>query len=194
MTVGARYDAASDAALLAGFPFPHTLDLTVSLRTDLLTWSVTLTATGDVAVPVSFGWHPYLRLPGIPRDGLGADAPARSRGAARRAQHPDRADAPGAVHRRARSGTGRSTISSRCWPIRRSSCSPAAAARCGCDSTRATAAPRCTPRRAADFICFEPMTAATDALRRGGAGLRLVAPGDALTASWSLLVEGRPGA
>ena len=48
--------------------------------------------------------------------------------------------------------------------------------------------------RGADFICFEPMTAATDALRRGGAGLRLVAPGEALTARWSLLVEGRPGA
>ena len=39
----------------------------MSLRSDLLTWSVTLTATGDVPVPVSFGWHPYLRLPGVPR-------------------------------------------------------------------------------------------------------------------------------
>ena len=46
----------------------------------------------------------------------------------------------------------------------------------------------------ADFICFEPMTAPTDALRRGGTGLRVVEPGEAFTARWSLLVEGRPGA
>jgi galactose mutarotase-like enzyme len=45
----------------------------------------------------------------------------------------------------------------------------------------------------APFICFEPMTAATDALRRGGAGLRLVSPGESHTARWSLLVEGSPG-
>ena len=45
----------------------------------------------------------------------------------------------------------------------------------------------------ADFICFEPMTSPTDALRRGGASLQVVEPGEALTARWSLLVEGRPG-
>ncbi len=46
----------------------------------------------------------------------------------------------------------------------------------------------------ADFICFEPMTAPTDALRRGGSALRLVGPGEDFTTRWSLLVEGRPGA
>ena len=29
--------------------------------------TTTLAATGDRPVPVAFGWHPYLRLPGAPR-------------------------------------------------------------------------------------------------------------------------------
>jgi aldose 1-epimerase len=39
----------------------------------------------------------------------------------------------------------------------------------------------------ASFICFEPMTAPTNALR-SGAGLRLVEPGDAFTAAFSIAV------
>jgi galactose mutarotase-like enzyme len=38
------------------------------------------------------------------------------------------------------------------------------------------------------FICFEPMTAPTNALR-SGAGLRHVAPGDAFTATFSIAVR-----
>ena len=54
-----------------------------------LTFELTLTATGDVAVPVSFGWHPYLRLPGVPRAGVG-DPRCRScaRGCSTRASIP----------------------------------------------------------------------------------------------------------
>jgi galactose mutarotase-like enzyme len=39
----------------------------------------------------------------------------------------------------------------------------------------------------ASFICFEPMTAPTNALR-SGAGLRLVEPADAFTAAFSIAV------
>ena len=39
----------------------------------------------------------------------------------------------------------------------------------------------------ADFICFEPMTAPTNALR-SGVGLRLVEAGDAFTAAFSIAV------
>ncbi len=54
-------------ALLALFPFPHELTIEVVLRPGTLDLTVELRPTGEVAVPVSFGWHPYLRLPGTPR-------------------------------------------------------------------------------------------------------------------------------
>ena len=67
----ARIDATLDAAdvdgLLEAFPFPHRLELQIELRPELLGISTTLSATGDVAVPVAFGWHPYLQLPPAPR-------------------------------------------------------------------------------------------------------------------------------
>src|SRR5262245_58482799 len=53
--------------LLAVFPFPHRLDLVVTLRPDGLTFETALTAAPGSAVPVSFGFHPYLGLPGVAR-------------------------------------------------------------------------------------------------------------------------------
>ena len=54
--------------LLAVFPFPHRLELTVTLRPGGLTFETTLTAASDGPVPVSFGFHPYLGLPELPRE------------------------------------------------------------------------------------------------------------------------------
>jgi len=53
--------------LLAIFPFPHRLEMTVALDPNNLTIETTLVAGADGPVPVSFGFHPYLRLPGLPR-------------------------------------------------------------------------------------------------------------------------------
>jgi aldose 1-epimerase len=41
--------------------------------------------------------------------------------------------------------------------------------------------------RAGQFICFEPMTAPTNALRSGD-GLRVLAPGERFTAGFSIAV------
>ena len=68
-----------DPALLEAFPFPHEVHLDVTLRDDALVVGTTLAATGDVAVPVSFGFHPYLRLPGVPREQWMVDLPVRER-------------------------------------------------------------------------------------------------------------------
>jgi galactose mutarotase-like enzyme len=191
--VGAHYDAAGDEALLAGFPFPHTLDLTVSLRTDLVTFTLTLTATGDVPVPVSFGWHPYLRLPGVPRAEWELTLPlvrealldARSLPTGQTRPAPFTAGALGE-----RSFDDLFTVLAD--PPEFVLAGGGGALRLRFEDGYRCAQVYSPP--GADFICFEPMTAPTDALRRGGAGLRVVAPGDELTASWSLLVEGRPGA
>jgi galactose mutarotase-like enzyme len=53
--------------LLLVFPFRHRLELTASLAPGALTLETTLVADGDNPVPVGFGFHPYLRLPGLPR-------------------------------------------------------------------------------------------------------------------------------
>jgi galactose mutarotase-like enzyme len=63
----AELDFASDRALLAAFPFPHVLGLDVRLAEGALEIATTVAAAGAEPVPVAFGWHPYLRLPGVPR-------------------------------------------------------------------------------------------------------------------------------
>ena len=53
------------APLLAAFPFPHHLEVEARLEDRTLTVDTRLRA--DEPVPISFGWHPYLTLPGVPR-------------------------------------------------------------------------------------------------------------------------------
>jgi galactose mutarotase-like enzyme len=77
--LSAVFDFAGDPALLAAFPFPHTLALDVELRGATLSISTTLRPTAELAVPVSFGFHPYLQLPGVDRAAWHIEAPVRRR-------------------------------------------------------------------------------------------------------------------
>ena len=58
----ARFDY-DRSHLLAAFPFPHRLEMEIEVDRRALTISTSIRPTGDRAVPVSFGFHPYLRLP-----------------------------------------------------------------------------------------------------------------------------------
>jgi aldose 1-epimerase len=49
--------------LLALFPFPHRLEMSIENDGRSLSISTSVRPTADMAVPVSFGFHPYLRLP-----------------------------------------------------------------------------------------------------------------------------------
>lgn len=49
--------------LLAAFPYPHWLEMAIANDGRSLSISTTIRPTGDRGVPVSFGFHPYLRLP-----------------------------------------------------------------------------------------------------------------------------------
>ena len=62
-TIGARLDWAGD--LLSVFPFPHLIEMVVGLDPGLAV-GVTVIAKDD-PVPVSFGFHPYFGLSGLPR-------------------------------------------------------------------------------------------------------------------------------
>jgi len=53
--------------LLASFPFPHVLTQRTSLADRTLTVETTVMPTTAASVPLCYGYHPYLQLPGVPR-------------------------------------------------------------------------------------------------------------------------------
>ena len=63
----ARLDFGAHAELLAAFPFPHVVVIEATVSDARLTVVTTVEATGDVPVPIAFGYHPYLALPDVPR-------------------------------------------------------------------------------------------------------------------------------
>ncbi len=77
--ITSTYDVAADLVQMACFPFPHELavahHLSVVGDSAVLRTSVTVTATGDVSVPLCLGWHPYLRLPNSPRNSWRLEMP-----------------------------------------------------------------------------------------------------------------------
>lgn len=78
---GARLLASLDfdrPELLAAFPFRHRIDMEIELAGGVLEVRTTLRAADD-AVPVAFGFHPYLQLPGSPRADWEVFFPVRRR-------------------------------------------------------------------------------------------------------------------
>jgi aldose 1-epimerase len=70
--------AFNDASgLTAAFPFPHELTISAELRESTLSISTSVAPTGDGPLPVSFGFHPYLRLPDVPRAEWRISVPVR---------------------------------------------------------------------------------------------------------------------
>lgn len=80
--------------LLAVFPFPHRLEMAVTLRPEGLTVETTLVAGHDGPVPVSFGFHPYVGLPGLLRARWRLGLPPMRRLALDRHQIPTGAEEP----------------------------------------------------------------------------------------------------
>lgn len=52
---------------LVVFPYPCRLTMTATVAPASLIIETALAATSDIAVPISFGFHPYLGLPDVPR-------------------------------------------------------------------------------------------------------------------------------
>jgi len=76
---GLRATTAFAGARLEAFPYPHTLAVDVALADDTLTLETTLTPTSATPVPIAFGYHPYLTLPGSPRADWEVDMPVDRR-------------------------------------------------------------------------------------------------------------------
>jgi aldose 1-epimerase len=62
--------------LLALFPFKHQLALTAAVEHKALTVTTAVTAARGEPVPISFGFHPYLRLSEAPRTEWAITLPA----------------------------------------------------------------------------------------------------------------------
>jgi galactose mutarotase-like enzyme len=75
----ASFDFGAYPQLLEAFPFPHLVEIEATLVEGSLEIATSVTATGDVAVPVAFGFHPYLQLPGVPRAEWVLEAPVHER-------------------------------------------------------------------------------------------------------------------
>lgn len=75
-TLEADFDHTHRSDLLAAFPFPHTLRVQIELSRRGLR-VVTVLETSE-PTPASFGWHPYLRLPSGPRSTWRLGLPERA--------------------------------------------------------------------------------------------------------------------
>jgi len=57
----------SSKELLEVFPFPHQAQLNTQIGPGALTFETLVVAGSDSLVPITFGFHPYFGIPGIPR-------------------------------------------------------------------------------------------------------------------------------
>jgi aldose 1-epimerase len=183
--VEARYDLGAHPDLLASFPFPHELRLAVAVEGATLWLTTTLVPTGNRAVPVSFGYHPYLRLPGVARPEVRLRLPARRHLALDARSIPtgegdDEPEEDRPIGDRlfddhyALDGDGRFALAGggRTLTLRMGD---------GYRYAQVFTDP------GGDTVCLEPMTAPVNALIDGG--YPLVEPGDSFTASFSVEVE-----
>src|SRR3954453_4187694 len=177
----AGFDFGADSRRMRMFPFAHKLAVHAMLDPVGLQITTTLTATGDVAVPVAFGYHPYLRPPGVPRSAWEIESSVSEQLVL------DRSSVPTGEVRSERVASG--ALGERTFDHGYQSATGA--------WLRLRAAARTIDLRFLegyshaqlfapaneDVIAFEPMTAAADALRSGN-GLRTVAPGESFSASF----------
>jgi aldose 1-epimerase len=184
--LSAAFDSDAHPAVLDVFPFRHRLEVDARLSWSSLTIRTTLSAL-DQPVPVAFGYHPYLQLPGVPRERWQITAPVTTRLRLDQRMIPTGETEPAGVvggelgtrsfddafagldagTRFALSGGGRTVT---------------VTFESGYDYAQLFAPP------GQELICFEPMTAPTNALV-DGCGLRMLAPGESHTAVLSIAVQ-----
>lgn len=186
--LAARLDFAAHAELMAAFPFPHLLQIEVRLEAATLTIATTLRATGDGAVPVSFGYHPYFRLPDAPAREWEVSLPVRRHVEVDERMIPTGESEPVSIEP---GPLGDRTYDDGYDRLE----DPAGFVLAG-GGRRLTMEflegyPIAVVWRPpnGDFICFEPMTARTNALVAGAPDLRLVDPGGRYTAAFAVGVE-----
>ena len=173
--------------LLAIFPFPHHVEMAVRLRPLDLEIQTTVLADSGSPVPVSFGFHPYLGLPGIPRAEWTLNAPAMRKLALDAQGIPTGTETPSPNLATRLGNTGYDdgfALSSEqaTFSIDGKGYSIAIEFKNGFPFAQIFAP------KDKEFIAIEPMTAPTNALC-SGRRLRVIAPGEQFTASFRIEVS-----
>lgn len=195
-TLTAELDFGRVPEYMAAFPFPHTARYTATVAGATLTVAFAVTATGDIDVPISFGFHPYLTLPGSDRHDWNVQIPV-----ARQALVDERmiptgelvAVAPGSLDGPLEDRTFDTSYPELHYGGGLAGPPPAFAL---ADDRRRLALTHVSgypvaqvyAPEASQFICYEPMTAPVDALI-SGEGLRWVRPGERFEAIFTISVE-----
>jgi len=181
----AELDFGAHQELLASFPFPHLLEVAVELSDRTLTVSTTVTPTTDKAVPLVYGYHPYLQLPDVPRAQWQVEMPAM-----RHLMLDDTGIPTGAT---GESPAVAETLGDKLFDDGFDQVAEGAVfAVCGVGRRLEVCFERGYPAAQVfapageTVVCFEPMTAPTDSLRRGG--YRCAQPDEPDTAMFSIKV------
>jgi galactose mutarotase-like enzyme len=176
----------TSAELLELFPYPHETRVEVGVADGELKIATTVCANRGEPVPVSFGYHPYLRLPNAPRDTWDVELAA-----SRRLVLDERGIPTG---KREPVTQTRVKLGQTSWDTAFDGLAlPARWRAAGAEQTVTVTfgagyefAQVFAPA-GQEFICFEPMTAPCDALNSGD-GLRIVPPGGERRAEFSVTV------
>jgi aldose 1-epimerase len=170
------------------FPFPHRVEVTATAKERQLTVDTTVVATGTGAVPVAFGWHPYLRLPGTPRSRWRLRLPDRTHVTLDDRGIPTGGEVP---EQREADPIGRRRFDDlyvldrdRHLALESDDCMISMRPGAGYQYAQVWVPP------GRPFAALEPMTTRTNSLVDGTTPL--VDPGEAYTASFTLAVEGPP--
>jgi aldose 1-epimerase len=185
--LAASFDFAAYPHLLEAFPFPHLVEIEATLVEGSLEIATSVTATGAVPVPVAFGFHPYLCLPGVPRAEWMLEAPVHERLVLDRRGLPTGEREPAAIEP--------GPLGARTWDDAfRAPASGEAFVLAGPDRRLELRMDSGYPftqifaPEGLDAVAIEPMTAPTNALLEAGPELTFVPPGETFAAMFSISV------
>ena len=183
--LAASFDFAAEEELIAAFPFPHKLSFEANLNESVLSITTIVHANGEVTVPVSFGFHPYLRLPGLARRDWTIEAPVREQVDLDRAMLPTGRREPVRVEGGAL-GSRTFDDAYRAPPDRAPFVLAGGGRRIELRLEEGYRFAQLYAPDDDDVVAYEPMTAPTNALLSGGPDLPLVEPGDRFAATFSI--------
>ena len=175
------------AELLAVFPFEHRLEMTVSVDAEGVAIETTLFAGEKTSVPVSFGFHPYFQIPGVPRASWRLELPEM-----RRLQLDDRGIPTNADEQFSPFAGPLDDLAFddafTALPVSPSFVLAGGGRRITVTFVEGYPFAQVFAPRGADFVALEPMTAATNALA-SGRGLQLVGPRETFRSAFRIDVR-----
>jgi aldose 1-epimerase len=184
--LAAEFDFAAHEDLVAAFPFPHRLRFEAAITDQTLTIATTVRASGEAPVPISFGYHPYFRLPGAERRAWELEIPVSERIVLDDEELPTGELAEADV---SAGPLGSRTFDDEFVAPAEPFALEGGGRRIEVSVGRGYPYAQVYAPAEDDVIAFEPMTAPTNALV-SGRDLTLLQPGETYGASFSVRVEG----